>query len=378
METLFGSEVFPSWNAMLAVDICMGLLAVAASYLAVLRWPLLSRANAKLGVALILSGFWCLAGLYIYHLFTMTILPQWVGIAAAMEEMQMVHGTYSWFIHPASAALIVAGLASTSKRLERQDELLQASKIEAESQSAQKTRFLASMSHELRTPLNAIVGYAEFMQLDPIAGQKERCKEYAANIQSSAEMLHDLISDLLDLSRIEQGRIDLKFERTDLGSMVTECVDRLERTGLNKGIGISVDVAPGIGPFYLDRRAIEQVMLNLITNSAKHTPPGGIIEVDIGRTAHGDARVIVADTGSGIPPEILANVFDPYVCDDPFTKGSNRGYGLGLSICKRLIDAHGGSISVESTLGEGATVTVTLPSTSGATERQVSLFEYAS
>lgn len=372
MDAAIVNDIFPSWTTMLAVDVSMTLFAGAATYLAVLRWPLLSRADAKLGVALILSGFWCLAGLYIYDLFTMTVLPEWRGMAAAMEEMHLIHERYSWYVLLASAALIVAGLASTSKRLENLDRQLQASKAEAEMQNAQKTSFLASMSHELRTPLNAIMGYAEFMQLDPIAGEKDRCREYAANIHASAEMLHDLIADLLDLSRIEQGRVDLRFERVDLGSLVRESIEKSNKLRVGGAVRIILDVAPEIGPLYLDRRAIEQVILNLVANSAKHTPPDGSIRIGIDRTARGDARIVVTDTGSGIPPRILAHIFDPYVSGDPLTRDTKGGYGLGLSICKRLIDAHGGSISVKSELGKGATVTVILPRDSkGAWETEI-------
>ncbi len=363
MEQFLESGAFPSWTTMVVADICMVALAWATTYLAVLRWPLLSRAGAQLGVTLIVGGFWIIAALHIYHGLTVALLPHWLGEAAAHESMRRIHDLYSWYVYPAAGALIVGGLAHTSRRLEELDALLQAAKAEAEAQSAQKSTFLASMSHELRTPLNAILGYSEFMQLDPISGGNARLKEYASNIQSSGRMLHDLISDLLDLSRIEQGRIDLRLERIDLGAVVKECIEQVETMSRAHGAGISLHVADGLDAFYIDRRAIEQVTLNLVTNAVKHTPSEGTITVTVDRSAWGEARLVVADSGSGIPPRILDHIFDPYVCGDPFTNGGIRSYGLGLSICKRLIDAHGGSIAIASELGSGTVVTVTLPYT---------------
>lgn len=341
----------------------MVFLAWATTYLAVLRWPLLSRAGAHIGVILILGGFWTMAALHIGHLLSMTLLPLWIGGGQSLNELRRIQILYGWSVYPAAGAFIVSGLASTSRRLEKLDAMLQSAKAEAEDQSAQKSVFLASMSHELRTPLNAILGYSEFMQLDPIAGDNARLKEYASNIHSSGRMLHDLISDLLDLSRIEQGRIDLHLERVDLAAVVRDCVDQIRAMGLTHGIDISVHVAEDLEAFYIDRRAIEQVTLNLVTNAVKHTPSEGAIDITIDTSSRGRVRLAVKDTGAGIPPELLENIFEPYVCGDPLTSGGERGYGLGMSICKRLIEAHGGSIAIDSTLGEGTVVTVTLPYT---------------
>ncbi len=356
---------FPSWTTMLTIDVCMALLAAGATLIAILRWPLLSRAKAMLGVGFILGGFWLLASLYIYDFYTMTVLPHFVGMERAMAEMRHIHGGYSWYVHLASAALIVAGLWESSRRLDMLDGKLQAAKREAEDQSRQKGQFLASMSHEFRTPLNAILGYAEFMQLDPIAGQKEKCKEYAGHIHSSGEMLRDLISDLLDLSRIEEGRIELCREATDLGPVIEDCVTRARAVLSGDHAEISLTVAPELRPIRLDRRAMEQVALNLLSNSAKHTPADGRIDVTVRPGSADGVTLIVEDTGSGIPAEILDDIFDPYVCGDPYVQDGERGYGLGLSICKRLIDAHHGTIAIDSAPGKGTTVTVTLPDGSG-------------
>jgi len=351
----------PVWSTMLVVNVCMVLAAGSTTYLAVLRWPLLSRAGAQRGVALIVGGFWIVAVLHLYSLVAITVLASSIGVAAAEARLSPIHMHYGWYIYPAGMAFIVTGLAITSRRLEILDAMLQAAKAEAEVQSAQKTAFLASMSHELRTPLNAILGYSEFMQMGPIADKPDRMRDYAANIHSSGRMLHDLISDLLDLSRIEQGRLDLRLEQVDLSTLVQECIEKVEGMGLRRGDGITVEMGADDTVFVLDRRAIEQVTLNLVTNAAKHTPRDAPITVAIDRMADGGARLVVSDCGSGIPQSILDNIFDPYVCGDPLTSEVERGYGLGMSICKRLIDAHGGSITVESELGQGTVVTVTLP-----------------
>jgi two-component system cell cycle sensor histidine kinase PleC len=354
---------------MLVVNVGVVLAAGATTYLAVLRWQLLSRARAQRGVVLINGGFWIMAALHLYSLFAIIALPSLVGAEAAEARLNMIHMHYGWYFYPAGLAFIVAGLAITSRRLEILDSILQAAKAEAEVQSAQKSAFLASMSHELRTPLNAILGYSEFMQLDPIADKPDRMKDYAASIHSSGRMLHDLISDLLDLSRIEQGRLDLHLEEVDLGNLVRDCIGKVEGMGLRRGSDIAIAVGADDTVFILDRRAIEQVTLNLVTNAAKHTPRDAAISVAIDRKHDGGAQLVVSDRGSGIPREILDNIFDPYVCGDPFTSEGERGYGLGMSICKRLIDAHGGSITVESELGQGTVVTVTLPKIPGPPPR---------
>jgi signal transduction histidine kinase len=346
---------------MLVVNVGVVLAAGATTYLAVLRWQLLSRARAQRGVVLINGGFWIMAALHLYSLFAIIALPSSIGVAAAEARLNMIHLQYGWYVYPAGLAFVVAGLAITSRRLEILDAMLQAAKAEAEVQSAQKSAFLASMSHELRTPLNAILGYSEFMQMETIADKPDRMRDYAASIHSSGRMLHDLISDLLDLSRIEQGRLDLHLEQVDLGILVRECINKVEGMGLRRGTDIDITVCAEDTVFILDRRAIEQVTLNLVTNAAKHTPSDAVIAVEIDRRTDGGAQLVVSDSGSGIPRNILENIFDPYVCGDPFTSEGERGYGLGMSICKRLIDAHGGSIMVESELGQGTVVTVTLP-----------------
>lgn len=361
MDSLVDTSSFLDRDLVVVLDVFMVILASATTYLAGLRWPLLSRAGALIGTALIVGGFWVIAAFHIHHVLSFYLLPLWFGGAEGFQQLEASHAHYGWLVYPIAGALIVAGLSGTSRRLEALDSQLQAAKAEAEAQSAKKSAFLASMSHELRTPLNAILGYSEFMQLEPIAGNNERLKEYASNIQSSGRMLHDLISDLLDLSRIEQGRFDLHLERIDLSALVQDCIDRVRDMGLSRGIDIFLHADEALDAFYIDRRAIEQVTLNLVTNAVKHTPSEGAIHITVERTGHGRVRLTVADTGEGISPDILDRIFEPFVCGDPFTSGGERSYGLGLSICKCLVDAHGGSIAIESELGTGTAVTVTLP-----------------
>ena len=231
----------------------------------------------------------------------------------------------------------------------------------AEHASRAKSEFLATMSHELRTPLNAILGFSEILAKQYFGAiGNGRYREYADDIHSSASHLLDLVNDVLDVSAIEAGRLSLDRTVFPAGEIIDECAQTIGETLQSRGIGFSVEGLTGPMPLYADRRAVKQVLLNLLSNAAKHTPAGGHISVTA-RNARGRFVLEVADSGAGIAPHRLAKIMEPFTqtTGDPYR--AEKGWGLGLAICKSLVDLHGGDILIDSELGRGTRVTVSLP-----------------
>ena len=225
-----------------------------------------------------------------------------------------------------------------------------------------KTRFLAHMSHELRTPLNAILGFAEIMQNElfgPLGGDSYR--EYAYDIAASGRHLLGIINDLLDMSMIELGEFQQSPENVVLAEIVDEAV-RMAR-GYAQGIGPTIEAAPVDGAWILhvDRRSIRQILLNLLSNAAKFTPTGHRVWVRVEGNRDGALVVTVADTGWGIPPERLATIFEPFQQGTAEHSRGGRGAGLGLWLSRSLIELQGGTLNLDSHVGEGTTATVTVP-----------------
>jgi PAS domain S-box-containing protein len=224
-----------------------------------------------------------------------------------------------------------------------------------------KSEFMASMSHDLRTPLNAILGFSALLTQQyhgPL--NNEKYEEYADNIHTSAEHLLALVNDILDLSTIEARKQSLAKEKFRVGEAVQECTRIIAEEARSRGIEL-VTKAPGNLPrLYADRRAVKQILLNLLSNALKFTPAGGNITVSATASKRG-AVVKIADTGKGIPAKRLREIADPLSRPgyDPYLTG--EGWGLGLTITKALVDVHGGTLKIKSKLGKGTTVTVTLP-----------------
>tara|TARA_Y100000031_G_C8244889_1_gene397538 strand:+ start:119 stop:2884 length:2766 start_codon:yes stop_codon:yes gene_type:complete len=244
--------------------------------------------------------------------------------------------------------------------LEIQTGELLAAKGQAETSNRAKSEFLAAMSHDLRTPLNAILGFADILSHQYFGPTSEKYKEYAENIHSSGEHLLELVSDILDLSTIEAGKRSLVKEKLSIMEIVTECERIVEEKARSNGIDLVMEVAKDLPPLYADRRAFKQILLNLLANAVKFTPEGGKITVSA-KASKKNTILKVSDTGRGISAEKLPGL------TDPFTKGGHnpylaeKGWGLGLTITKSLIDLHDGELDIESKVGKGTVVTVTLP-----------------
>ncbi len=224
-----------------------------------------------------------------------------------------------------------------------------------------KSTFLANMSHELRTPLNAIIGFADIMRqkmFGPLGAP--RYEEYAGLIHESGELLLDLISDVLDMAKIEAGKLDLHPEPIDLRSLVSESVRLLGDRARASEVSLKAELPDGELSLEADRRAVKQILLNLLSNAVKFTLAGGTVTLRVTRES-ARLRIAVIDNGIGIPAEDLPRLGKPFeqVSTDPTV--SKGGTGLGLALIRALADKHGGSMRIESEEGVGTTVTVELP-----------------
>ena len=231
----------------------------------------------------------------------------------------------------------------------------------AEAANKAKSAFLANMSHELRTPLNAVIGFTDLMRqrtFGPLGN--ERYEEYATLIYDSGQLLLDLISDMLDMAKIEAGRLELNLERVDVIGTAEDCVRMLKDRAENNGLELTLSLPKE--PLFLvaDKRAVKQVLLNLLTNAIKFTPAGGHVGVSV-RTGDGLATITVRDSGIGIPESELPRLGNPFeqVNSDPML--AKGGSGLGLALVRALMEKHGGVLNIKSEEGIGTEVSCTFP-----------------
>jgi two-component system cell cycle sensor histidine kinase PleC len=246
-----------------------------------------------------------------------------------------------------------------------------AEKIRAESANRAKSEFLANMSHELRTPLNAINGFSEIMvgeMFGPLGDPRYRT--YAQDILGSGQHLLALINDVLDMSKIEAGKMNLRFEPLRLEDLAEDAVRLIRNRAETAGLAVTIDV-PSLPEIEGDYRALKQVLLNLLSNAVKFTPRGGRILLSAeGRpdTLGERVRVSVRDTGIGIAPEDLARLAQPFEQIESQHAKTQQGTGLGLALCKSLVEMHGGALELESRKGLGTTVSFLLPVSHDAME----------
>ena len=257
-------------------------------------------------------------------------------------NLDMQLGIQSYYIH----------YGSTMSKLRELN-----SKIE--SASTAKSQFLANMSHEFRTPLNAIIGFTEVLQ-DQIPGPLNADQlEYLGDIHDGGQLLLRLINDVLDLSKIEAGRLELFYETFPIAQTVRETITTLRGLAKKKGLGIELDLPPDLGLITADQIRFKQVLYNLLSNAVKFTDKGGVSV-----SAHiedGSLHLTVADTGIGIRAEDMERIFVEFSQVDASHSRRYEGTGLGLALSKRLVEAHGGRIWIESTIDVGSTLHVVLP-----------------
>ena len=254
---------------------------------------------------------------------------------------------------------IVAVTRDISERKAQERALVEA-RDAAMSASRAKTAFLANMSHELRTPLNAIIGFSEVMTREMFGPVGPRYQEYSRLIYESGGHLLELINSVLDMSKIEAGKFELYEELFDLVDVTGGTLRVVKMQAERAGVALSAQVAPEAARIFADKRAVKQILLNLLTNGVKFTPRGGTVRV----TARVDGQgleIAVSDTGTGISKADLAKLGRPFEQVEGAQTRAKEGTGLGLALVKSLAAMHGGDAVLESALGEGTTVKVRLP-----------------
>ncbi|HEV2011310.1 MAG TPA: ATP-binding protein, partial [Candidatus Limnocylindria bacterium] len=250
-----------------------------------------------------------------------------------------------------------AAIAIANVRLFKE---IQQKSAQLEVANRHKTEFLANMSHELRTPLNAIIGFSEVLQQRMFGELNDQQADYLEDIKSSGQHLLTLINDILDLSKIEAGRMELEAAPFSLIAALNNAVTLVRERAMSHGIRLELEVAPELDTMVADERKLKQVVVNLLANAVKFTPDGGTVSLRAARE-NGEVRLAVHDTGIGIAPEDQQRIFEEFQQATHQTEKSREGTGLGLSLSKRMVELHGGTISVDSAPGKGSTFTVALP-----------------
>ncbi len=291
------------------------------------------------------------------------------GRAASAEvRMKRSDGEHVWVeirCRPAApttgeAADIVAVTRDISERKVQEQALIEA-RDQAEEASRAKSRFLANMSHELRTPLNAIIGFSEVMtheMFGPVGSAKYL--EYTRLIHESGAHLLELINGILDMSKIEAGKFELGEEIFDLDEVTQAAIRFVKIQADRAGVLLRAQIAPSARLAFADKRAVKQILINLLSNGVKYTPRGGEVRVKALRDPKG-LEIAVVDTGVGISPHDLARLGKPFEQVEGEHVRGKEGTGLGLALVKALAAMHGGEARIESVLGEGTTVRVSLP-----------------
>lgn len=265
---------------------------------------------------------------------------------------------------PAAGASFRPGIVAVTRDISAhklaEAELLRA-RDEAESASSAKTQFLANMSHELRTPLNAVIGFSEILNREMFGSLgEERYRDYARLIHESGEHLLNVVNDVLDMSKIEAGKFKIVKEPFDVAPLLKLCCEIMRPAAEKRSLTLSDEVPQDVPELLADKRACKQMLLNIISNAIKFTDPGGRVRVSA-RSVSGAVEFRVSDNGIGISEGDLPKLGNPFVQADNSYDRSYEGAGLGLSVVKGLARLHGGTLDIQSTLGGGTTVSITLP-----------------
>lgn len=261
-------------------------------------------------------------------------------------------------------AILFDALAAQSRKLERQTSELSAATDAAEAANQAKSQFLANVSHELRTPLNAILGFSEMLELGIAGPLQPRQAEYIGLIRQSGDHLHEVINDILDLAKVDAGKLDLHEEEgLDPRHMVDACIAIMKERARLGTVRLSATTEDRLPLLVADATRLKQILLNLLSNAVKFTEPGGSIVVAVRRAGDGGVAFEVRDTGVGMTADEIEIALECFGQVDAGLGRRHEGTGLGLPLARRLAELHGGSLCVDSEKGRGTTVTVTLPAT---------------
>ena len=260
----------------------------------------------------------------------------------------------------ADQAVIAIENVRLFKELQERNREIEDKSRQLEAASRHKSEFLANMSHELRTPLNAIIGFSEVLQERYFGELNEKQAEYTQDILSSGQHLLSLINEILDLSKVEAGRMELELATFDLPLAIDNARTFVRERATRHGINLDVIVDDRLGDFVGDERKIKQILLNLLSNAVKFTPEGGRIGI-VARQADGTVEISVSDTGIGIAPEDQPKIFEEFRQVGSDNAKKIEGTGLGLTLAKKFVELHGGKILVTSEVGKGSTFSFSLP-----------------
>ena len=238
---------------------------------------------------------------------------------------------------------------------------LHVAKIQAEAANRAKSTFLANMSHELRTPLNAILGFAEIIKSQLLGGIDERYVEYARHIHASGAHLLEVINDILDMTKIEGGHVQMHEEHHDVGEIMSSCARLIAEAAHRDGVTLDIQLPSAPLTLRADAKRLRQILLNLLSNAIKFTPAGGKVSFKAQHQASSTLAFIVQDTGIGMTTTQIAKALEPFQQVDNSLTRRYEGTGLGLPIARSLSELLGGKLSIDSTTGRGTRVTVILP-----------------
>ncbi len=325
--------------------------------------------NVHLQAALI-CGFALIAvvGLAIDRRQHRSFLPLLVGAAALAILLGVMYISYMKAIETAAFIALVSAaflnqhyaLKTLFGELRRRNEEITRKNAELEAANRHKSEFLANMSHELRTPLNSIIGFSEVLKDKMFGDLNPKQAEYVQDIHTAGRHLHSLIDDILDLSKIEAGRMELQLSQFDLHSLISDAVTVVHERAKSKDIVLDVAVPESLGEIKADERKLKQILLNLLSNALKFTPKGG--KITITAVAHNPrVEISVADTGIGIAPADQEIIFEEFRQAPHGDSREREGTGLGLALARKFVEMHGGRIWVESEVGKGSTFTFNLP-----------------
>jgi signal transduction histidine kinase len=310
-----------------------------------------------IGAMILFSGIGCLTAWYVFK------RVGW-SITKISETMRVVaDGNLSCEI-PFAGRNDEIGMLSRALEVFRNNaiekEKLYLAKLHAESANRTKSDFLANMSHELRTPLNAIIGFSEVIKLAMFGPLTERYRSYGEDIFVSGTHLLSLINEILDLSKLEAGQLELRDDNVDLAETVRACNRIIEPMTEKSKVRLCVAVDDDLPLIRADERRVQQILINLLSNAAKFTPEGGEIRVSAS-IKDGGLVIVVGDTGIGMAPADIPKAMELFGQIDSKISRKYEGTGLGLPLCKHLVELHGGTLTIESEVNVGTAVSITLP-----------------